>query len=93
MAAYRRVHDSHHLQADCPGTLRSVIEYGLPFFAPALALPTAARSAANPLLLSIDGTDRRTDRRTDGRTPNRFMDPAGSAYYAGSDDNRGIVQR
>jgi len=36
MAAYRRVYDSHHLQADCqepesaPGTLRSVIEYGLP---------------------------------------------------------------
>ena len=35
MAAYRRVYDSHHLQADCqelgsaPG-LRSVIEYGLP---------------------------------------------------------------
>jgi len=30
MAAYRRVYDSHHLQADCSGTLRSVIEYGLP---------------------------------------------------------------
>ena len=40
MAAYRRVYDSHHLQADCQepaaapeprsGTLRSVIEYGLP---------------------------------------------------------------
>ena len=36
MAAYRRVHDSRHLQADCQepgissGTLRSVIEYGLP---------------------------------------------------------------
>jgi len=36
MAAYRRVYDSHHLQADLPrtgissGTLRSVIEYGLP---------------------------------------------------------------
>ena len=36
MAAYRRVYDSHHLQADCmprtwisSGTLRSVIEYGL----------------------------------------------------------------
>jgi len=27
MAAYRRVYDSRHLQA---GTLRSVIEYGLP---------------------------------------------------------------
>ena len=36
MAAYRRVYDSRHLQADCqePGsalTLRSAIEYGLPF--------------------------------------------------------------
>jgi len=36
MAAYRRVNDSHHLQADVPRTgissetLRSVIEYGLP---------------------------------------------------------------
>ena len=35
-AAYRRVYDSRHLQADCArtgissGTLRSVIEYGLP---------------------------------------------------------------
>ena len=35
MAAYRRVYDSRHLQADCQeltgissGTLRSVIEYG-----------------------------------------------------------------
>jgi len=38
MAAYRRVYDSRHLQADCQepgpissGTLRSVIEYGLAF--------------------------------------------------------------
>jgi len=36
MAAYRRVYDSRHLQADCqepgsaPEPLRSVIEYGLP---------------------------------------------------------------
>ena len=36
MAAYCRVYDSHHLQADCQepgsalGTLCSVIEYGLP---------------------------------------------------------------
>jgi len=35
MAAYHRVYDSLHLQADCKkrissGTLRSVIEYGLP---------------------------------------------------------------
>ena len=38
MAAYRRVYDSRHLQADCQepgsaadsGTLRSAIEYGLP---------------------------------------------------------------
>jgi len=39
MAAYRRVYDSRHLQADCQepgsarissGTLRSVMEYGLP---------------------------------------------------------------
>jgi len=35
MAAYRRVYDSRHLQADCkeprsaPGTLRLAIEYGL----------------------------------------------------------------
>ena len=39
MAAYRRVYDPRHLQADCQngpvisfGTLRSVIEYGLPFY-------------------------------------------------------------
>ena len=38
MAVYLRVYDSHHLLADCqepgsaPETLRSVIEYGLPFF-------------------------------------------------------------
>jgi len=39
MAAYRRVYDSRHLQADCqePGsaqepTLRSVVEYGLLFY-------------------------------------------------------------
>ena len=32
MAAYRRVYDSRHLLADCSGTLRSVIEYGLPFY-------------------------------------------------------------
>jgi len=39
MAAYRRVYDSRHLQADCqePGSApepyarRSVIKYGLPF--------------------------------------------------------------
>jgi len=32
MAAYRRVYDSRHLQADCqePGSVRSAIEYGLP---------------------------------------------------------------
>ena len=36
MAAYRRVYDSRHLQADCQktgmssGTLHSVFEYGLP---------------------------------------------------------------
>ena len=30
MAAYRRVYDSRHLQAVSSGTLRSVIEYGLP---------------------------------------------------------------
>jgi len=33
MAAYRRVYDSHHLQADCgisSGTLCWVIEYGQP---------------------------------------------------------------
>ena len=38
MAAYRRVYDSRHLQADCQeprsgsGALRSVIDYGLPFY-------------------------------------------------------------
>jgi len=39
MAAYRRVYDSRHLQADCKElgsppepSQRSVIEYGLPFF-------------------------------------------------------------
>jgi len=38
MAAYRRVYDSCHLQADCKkteissGTIRSEIEYGLPFY-------------------------------------------------------------
>jgi len=40
MAAYRRVYDSHHVQADCQkpgsapdetGTIRPVIEFGLPF--------------------------------------------------------------
>jgi len=33
MAAYRRVYDSRHLQADgiSSGTLHSVIVYGLPF--------------------------------------------------------------
>jgi len=35
MAAYRRVYDSHHLQADCqePGSALEpyTIEYGLPF--------------------------------------------------------------
>ena len=47
MAAYRRVYDSRHLQADCqepgsapePGTLRSAIEYGLPLI---FLLPRAA---------------------------------------------------
>jgi len=40
MTAYRRVYDSRYLQADLPrtgissGTLRSVFEYGLPFYAP-----------------------------------------------------------
>jgi len=33
-----------------------------------------------PLLLSIDGTDRRTDRQTDGQTLDLFMTLA--AYYA-----------
>ena len=39
MAAYRRDYDSRHLQADWlpstgigSGTIRSAIEYGLPFF-------------------------------------------------------------
>ena len=39
MAAYRRVYDSRHLQADCQeaggiscGTLRSAISYELPFY-------------------------------------------------------------
>ena len=30
MAAYRRVYDSRHLHADCSGSQRLVIEYGLP---------------------------------------------------------------
>ena len=40
MAAYRRVYDSRHLQADCQvfgissETLRSLIEYGLAFTPP-----------------------------------------------------------
>ena len=47
MAAYRRVYDSRHLQADCQepgsapeGTLHSVIEYGLPlaFLLPVIGL-------------------------------------------------------
>ena len=29
MAAYRRVYDSRHVQADCKETLRSAIQYGL----------------------------------------------------------------
>ena len=91
MAAYRRVHDSHHLQADCPGTLRSVIEYGL-FFCAGAGSPDRGALSSKPAV-AVDRRDRQTDGQTDGRTPNRFMDPAGSAYYAGSDDNRGIVQR
>ena len=51
MAAYRRVYDPRHLQADCQelgsascGTLRSVIEYGLPlpFFKSGIACVAAA---------------------------------------------------
>ena len=50
MAAYRRVYDSRHLQADCqepgsaPEPLRSVIEYGLPL--PFYMLSPAHRSNA-----------------------------------------------
>ena len=37
MAAYRRVYDSRHQQADCKEPeLRSVIEYGLPFYRPSI---------------------------------------------------------
>jgi len=34
MAAYRRVYDSRHLQADCqePGSAPEPYEYGLPFY-------------------------------------------------------------
>jgi len=45
MAAYRRVHDSRHLQADCqkPGSA-PVIEYGLP-------LPLPLNKMANVITL------------------------------------------
>ena len=35
-----------------------------------------------PLLLSINGTDRRTDAQTDGRTPDRYTDPAPHTFRA-----------
>jgi len=47
MAAYRRVYDSRHLQADCKknaissGTIRSVIEYELPLHFPFLKIVRA----------------------------------------------------
>ena len=46
MAAYRRVYDSHHLQADCqepgsaPEPIHSAIEYGLPLPFYLVAMPT-----------------------------------------------------
>ena len=55
MAAYRRVYDSGHLQADCQepgsissGTLRSVVEYGLPlpFFTATVKFKMASKMAA-----------------------------------------------
>ena len=62
MAANRRVHDSRHLQADCKeprissGTLRSVIEYGLPFllgyFSCGLAPPLLGRDVTSVLTSS-----------------------------------------
>jgi len=55
MAAYRRVYDSRHLQADCEeprsapdsGTLRSAIEYGLP-------LPFTYEQFPHPTTFSLD---------------------------------------
>jgi len=51
VAAYRRVYDSQYLQADCmprngisSGTLRSVIEYGLPFTSRRLVCDDAGES-------------------------------------------------
>ena len=37
-----------------------------------------------PLLMSINGTERRTDRRTDGRTPDRYLDRAAHTMLAAS---------
>jgi len=52
----------------------------------------AGRSAANPphapLLLPVDGTDRRTDRRTDRQTLDRFID---LAARTGSTGRRELV--
>jgi len=69
MAAYRRVHDSHHLQADCPGTLRSVIEYGL-FFCAGAGSPDRGALSSKPAA-AVDRRDRQTDGQTDGRTDGR----------------------
>ena len=62
MAAYRRVYDSRHLQADCQepescssGTLRSVIEYGLPLpFLAAFNVFTIAMFVSQSGLLRTD---------------------------------------
>jgi len=62
VAAYHRVYDSRHLQADCKkpgissGTLRSVIEYGLRFllgyFSCGLAPPLLGRDVTSMLTSS-----------------------------------------
>ena len=60
MAACRQVYDSRHLQADCqePGTLLSVIEYGLPLhflrvsFKPKLSHKVGERGVFVDLLLA-----------------------------------------
>jgi len=59
MAAYRRVYDSHHMPRSgiSSGTLRSVMEYGLPL--PFLHLPAVSRSGGRD---SVGGANSECDR-------------------------------
>ena len=74
MAAYRRVYDSRHLQADCkelgsapePYALRSSMGYLYLF----ISCTRRSSTANQPHFAAIEGTDRQTDRRT----PDRYTD-------------------